>query len=92
MACALEKNNNDGSKRVYKWACKCYQFFRDVNSISYSVTNFLPKAGILLKLINVFCSENLALLTVTEITKSRNSETSWKVGNKRCKAERGSNR
>ena len=60
----------------------------DVNSISYTATNIHPKAGILgmlLKVINVFRSENLALFIVSSInstrknTENRSFETRWKV-------------
>ena len=42
-------------------------FCHDINSVLYTVTNIYPKAGILLKVITVFCSENLALFMVTSI-------------------------
>ena len=57
----------------------------DVNSILYGVNNIYQKVGILLKVINVFHSGNLALSTVTSIhsirksTKLRNLETRRKA-------------
>ena len=56
--------------------------FHDVNSILYTA---YPLAGILLKVIKVFCSENLAVFTVISIhcirksTKNRNSDPKWKA-------------
>ena len=56
-----------------------------INSILYTVTSIEPKPGILLKVIKVFHSRNLALFIVTNIhstrrsAKNRNSETRWKV-------------
>ena len=57
--------DNGGSKQAYKWACKCYQFFHDLNSTLYAVTT--SKVWVLLKVINVFHSENLTLFTVGSI-------------------------
>ena len=74
--------------------------FHDVSSVLYTETKF-TKAGILIKVINVFCSENVNLFTVTSVhgirksqKKPRNSETIWKVtqniqGCKRLKQVKG---
>ena len=51
-------NNNGGKRRDTSE----HAVFHDVNSILYTA---YPMAGILLKVINVFRSENLALFTVT---------------------------
>ena len=47
--------------------------FHDVNSILHTVTNIHIKAGILLKVFNLFCSENFALFKVTSIHSIRKS-------------------
>ena len=55
--------------------------FIDVNSILYMLTNIHTKSRILLKVFNVFRSENLALYAVTvfivseKVQRNRNSET-----------------
>ena len=41
--------------------------FHDVNSVLHTVTSIHPKVDILLKVSNPFCSEELALFTVTSI-------------------------
>ena len=70
----FREKSNSGSKRAYI-------VFHYVNSVLYMVTNIYSKAAILLKLITIFGSENLALFTVTTILstrksrKKRNSET-----------------
>lgn len=53
------ENNNGGSKWECKWVCKYYQLFHDGNSTLNKVTNIHTKAGILLKVTNVFFSEIL---------------------------------
>ena len=87
----FRQNNNGGSKRACKWACKCYQYFSWFKTgilgihVLYTVTNTHSNAGILLKVSNVFRSEILALFTVTSIhriqkrTKNRNPKTRWKL-------------
>ena len=56
----FRENNNGGSKRPYI-------VLHGVNSVLHTATNTYPNAGILLKLITVFRTENLALFTVTSI-------------------------
>ena len=57
-----------------------HDFFQDLNSILYTA-NLMN--GTLLKVIDVFCNENLALFTVTSIhgiqksTKNRNTKIGW---------------
>ena len=53
-------NTNGGSRQDTSE----HDVFHDVNSILY--TGY-PMARILLNVINVFCSENLALFTITSI-------------------------
>ena len=82
ISCASEKKNHGRSKQAYKWAS---DVFHDLNSILYTVSNIHPKAGVSLKVGNVFLSENLALFSVSRIfsiwksTKNRNSEIRWKT-------------
>ena len=92
----FRQNNNGGIKHAYKWAGKCYiNVFLDANSILYTVTKIDLKAGISLKLINVFRSKNLALFTVTSILSIRkNRKKGWEDGKatEDSKAVQGSNR
>ena len=59
------------------------------------VNNIYPKAGILLKVVNVFCSENLAVFTVTSICSIRKSTHTKETlkqqdkGNRRFKTVQG---
>ena len=59
--------------------------FHDVNSVLHTVTSIYPKVEILLKVSNTFCSEYLALFTVTSIhiirksAKSRNRNRKFKT-------------
>ena len=50
-------------KQAYKWTCNCYKFFHDIDWTLYTVTNIHSKVRILLKVINVLCSENVTLLS-----------------------------
>ena len=63
----FRENNNSRSK------CP-YIVFHYVNSVLYTVTNIYSKAEILLKVITIFRSENLALFTVTSIQTSKKAE------------------
>ena len=47
--------------------------FHDLNLLLYTVSNIQSKAGVLLKVSNVFRCENLALFTVTSIHSIRKS-------------------
>ena len=60
----FRENNNSGSQRAYI-------VFHYVNSVLYTVSNIYSE--ILLKIITIFRSENLALFTVTSIRSIRKS-------------------
>ena len=64
--------NKDGSKRVYI-------VFYNENSVLHSVTNVYSKAGVLLKVITVFRSENLALFMVISIYSIIKAQTGQKT-------------
>lgn len=78
MTCHVLRENNSEHTNVINTS-------HDVNSILYAVTNIHWKAVILLKLINVSRSKNLALFTVIIIHsilntwKNRRSEKGWKA-------------
>ena len=58
--------DNAGSKWTYKHVNAIINF-HDANSFLHTLTNIYPKPGILLKVITVFRSENLALYKLTSI-------------------------
>ena len=57
-------------------------FFHEENSTLYAITNIHHKAGILLKVVNVFHNVNLNLLMVASIYSSERGLESQTTGNK----------
>ena len=63
----FRENNNAGSKRAYKWACK---LFHDVNLTLYTET-FTPRQDWEFTSFSSFRFENIALFTVASIHRIR---------------------